>query len=178
MSAPPTAYGAIARLLHWIMFALIAVQVAGGLAIEAFPRASAARVLVLETHVSLGIVALLLVFARIASRLATRGLPPEGARWQRALASVVHGALYALMVAVPVVGYALADARGRGIPFFGMSAPEWLQTDRGLAHTLEEWHEALVWALVAVVAAHVAAALWHHFALRDGTLRRMLPARS
>ena len=31
--------------------------------------------------------------------------------------------------------------------------------------------------LLLVVAAHVAAALWHHLVLRDGVLRRMLPGR-
>jgi len=178
MSHSSTPYAAGARVLHWTMFALITVQVVGGLAIEWFPRASPARVFVLDWHVTLGIVALLLALARIARRLVERGRPPEGPRWQRALASAAHGALYALMVAVPLVGYALADARGRGIPFFGMNAPEWLATDRALAHTLEDLHSALAWALVAVVAAHAAAALWHHFVLRDDTLRRMLSGRA
>src|SRR6185436_755779 len=136
MSHSSTPYAAGARVLHWTMFALITVQVVGGLAIEWFPRASPARVFVLDWHVTLGIVALLLALARIARRLVERGRPTEGPRWQRALASAAHGALYALMVAVPLAGYALADARGRGIPFFGMNAPEWLATDRALAHTL------------------------------------------
>src|SRR5436190_3814965 len=126
MSPSPSPYGAVARLLHWTMFALITVQVVGGFAIEWFPRDSPARVFVLDWHVTLGIVALLLALARIARRLVERGRPLAGPRWQRTLASAAHGALYALMVAVPLVGYALADARGRGIPFFGMSAPEWL----------------------------------------------------
>jgi cytochrome b561 len=173
----PTAYGAAARFLHWTLFALIVVQIPGGLLIEAFPRASDARLFVLSTHTSLGIAALLIVLARIARRLASRGVEPVGPRWQRTLASVVHGALYVLMVAVPAFGYLLADARGRGIPFFGLDAPEWLATDRTLAGTLEDVHETLAWMLVAVVAVHVAAALWHHFVLRDDTLRRMLPAR-
>jgi cytochrome b561 len=176
MPAPAT-YGAIARLLHWTMFALIAVQVVGGLAIEWFPRASDGRVFMLSTHTTLGIVAFLLVLARIARRLAERGLPPEGPLWQRRLASAAHGPLYALMVAVPLVGYLLADARGRGIPFFGLDMPEWIATDRNLAHTLEDVHSTLAWVLVGVVALHAAAALWHHFVLKDDTLRRMLPSR-
>ena len=179
MPSASNPYGAVARLLHWLLFALIAIQVPGGLLIEAFPRASEARVFVLSTHTSLGIAALLLVLARIARRLAARGdVEAVGPRWQRALASAVHVALYVLMVAVPVVGYALADARGRGIPFFGLGAPEWLATNRSLAGTLEDVHETLAWALVAVVAVHVVAALWHHFVLRDETLRRMLPSRA
>jgi cytochrome b561 len=172
----PNAYGAAARFLHWALFALIAVQVPGGLLIEAFPRASDARLFVLSTHTSLGIAALLIVLARIARRLASGGVEPDGPRWQRTLARAVHGALYVLMVAVPVAGYLLADARGRGIPFFGLNAPEWLATDRALAGTLEDVHATLAWTLVAVVAVHVVAALWHHFVLRDDTMRRMLPS--
>jgi len=174
----PTAYGATARFLHWLMFALIAVQVVGGLSIEWFPRASAARAFVLEWHQTLGVVALLLALARIFRRLAERGLPVDGPLWQRRLASAAHVALYALMVVVPAIGYALADARGRGIPFFGVDLPEWIATDRALAHTLEDLHSTLAWVLVGVVAVHAAAALWHHFVLRDDTLRRMLPSRA
>lgn len=179
MPSASNPYGAVARLLHWLLFALIAVQIPVGLLIEAFPRASEARVFVLSTHTSIGIAALLLVLARIARRLAARAdVEPMGPRWQRTLASAVHVALYVLMVAVPVVGYALADARGRGIPFFGLGAPEWLETNRPLAGTLEDVHATLAWALVAVVAVHVVAALWHHLVLRDETVRRMLPSRA
>jgi len=174
----PTPYGAIARLLHWTMFALITVQVVGGLAIEWFPRASAGRTFVLEWHMTLGIVALLLALARFFRRLAEREVPVEGPAWQRRLATVAHAVLYALMVAVPVVGYALADARGRGIPFFGLAMPEWIATDRNLAHTLEDLHSTLAWVLVGVVAVHAAAALYHHFVRHDDTLRRMLPSRA
>jgi cytochrome b561 len=174
--AMPTPYGAIARLLHWAMFALITVQVVGGLAIEWFPRASAGRAFVLEWHMTLGIVALLLALARVFRRLAERGVPVEGPAWQQRLASIAHAALYALRVAVPLVGYALADARGRGIPFFGLAMPEWIATDRDLAHTLEDVHSTLAWVLVGVVAVHAAAALYHHFVRRDDTLRRMLPS--
>jgi len=174
----PTTYSAIARLLHWTMFALIAVQVVGGLAIEWFPRASAGRAFVMDWHQTLGIVALLLALARIARRLAERGVPLEGPPWQRRLASVAHALLYALIVAVPVVGYLQSDARGRGIPFFGLPMPEWLPADRALAHTLEDLHSTLAWVLVGVVAVHAAAALWHHYVLRDATLRRMLSSRA
>ena len=59
-------YGAIARWLHWTMFALIAVQIAGGIFLEDLPKGSALRGLAFDGHETAGIVAILLVLARVA----------------------------------------------------------------------------------------------------------------
>jgi len=169
-------YGTLARWLHWAMFAIIAVQVAGGLALDRVPRTSPLRGFAFDAHETLGIVALLLVLARLAWNRAHPGPAPEGAGWQHTAAKAAHGALYLLMIAVPVAGYAMMDAKGYGVAFFGWEAPEFIATDAGLAERLNRLHERLAWAFAGLVALHVAAAFWHHFGLRDGTLRRMLPA--
>ena len=62
-------YGAIARWLHWTMFALIAVQIAGGIFLEDLPKGSALRGLAFDGHETAGIVAILLVLARVAWKL-------------------------------------------------------------------------------------------------------------
>lgn len=176
--ATPERYGALARGLHWTMFAIVAVQVAGGLLLDSVPRNSPLRGLAFDAHETLGIVALLLVLARLAWNRSHPGPAPEGAGWQRRFAKLAHGALYLLMIAVPIAGYAMMDAKGYGVAFFGFDAPEFLATDAGLAERLNRLHERLAWAFAGLVALHVAAAFWHHFGLRDGTLRRMLPART
>lgn len=173
----PNRYGAIARWLHWTMFALIAVQIVGGFFLEDLPKGSALRGLAFDGHETLGIVAILLVLARVFWKLSHPGPDPEGAAWQRTLAKAGHAALYVLMIAVPVVGYAMVDAKGYDVAFFGWSGPDFLAKDADLAKTLNRLHERLAWALTGLVALHVAAAFWHHFGLRDGTMRRMLPAR-
>jgi len=40
-----------------------------------------------------------------------------------------------------------------------------------------EWHEKIGWAIIIVALGHAAAALYHHFVLKDRVLRRMLPGR-
>ena len=170
-------YGAIARWLHWTMFALIAVQIAGGIFLEDLPKGSALRGLAFDGHETAGIVAILLVLARVAWKRSHPVPAPEGSGLQQALAKAGHVALYVLMIAVPVVGYAMVDAKGYDVAFFGWSGPHFLVKDADLAETLNRMHGVLAWALTGLVAMHVAAAFWHHFGLRDGTMRRMLPAR-
>lgn len=176
-SDSPNRYGAIARWLHWTMFTLIAVQIVGGIFLEDLPKGSALRGFAFDGHETVGIVAILLVLARIAWKLSHPGPAPEGTGLQQALAKAGHVALYALMIAVPVVGYAMVDAKGYDVAFFGWSGPDFLAKDADLAKSLNQLHERLAWLLTGLVAAHVAAAFWHHFGLRDGTMRRMLPAR-
>ena len=85
-------------------------------------------------------------------------------------------ALYVLMIAVPVVGYAMVDAKGYDVAFFGWTAPDLVATDKALADRLNDLHSILAWALTAVVAVHIGAAVWHQVIVRDGTMQRMLPA--
>lgn len=180
MNAPTTAmrYGAIARWLHWTVFGLLALQLAGGLVLEDLPKPSWVRGFAFDAHETLGIVTLLLVLARLAWNRSHPGPAPAGSTWQRAAAKAGHAALYALMIAVPVVGYAMVDAKGYDVALFGWQGPDLLATNERLADRLEDLHETLAWALAALVALHVAAAFWHHFWLRDDTLRRMMPPRA
>jgi superoxide oxidase len=170
-------YGALARWLHWSFVALIAFQIIGAQLIDAFPRESFGRRFVLDTHESVGLAALLLVTARLAWKLANPTPAGLGPPWQQRLARVGHGALYLLLVAVPVAGYVVATARGHDPAFFGLTVPSLVEKNRELARSAKDIHEVLGWTLVALALAHAGAALWHHVVLRDATLRRMLPQR-
>ena len=169
-------FGAIAQLLHWGMFVLIVVQLVGGQVMGELPKKSAIRGFAYDSHETLGLIVLFLVFARLSWRMANPTPAAEGPPWQRLAARAVHLGLYVLMVAVPVVGYLMVDANGYDVAFFGWTAPDLVATDKALGDRLEELHEVLAWALTAVVAAHAGAALWHHVVVRDGTMKRMLPA--
>jgi cytochrome b561 len=96
--------------------------------------------------------------------------------WLDQLGRLAHYALYALLVAAPVVGIVLQFARGDALPVFGLFevASPWA-ADRAFAGAVKEVHEVLANALVILAALHAAAALLHHFALHDRTLLRMLP---
>lgn len=171
-------YGAIAQVLHWAIFVLIALQFAGGELIGAFARGSPERGLVIDVHESAGLATLALIAVRLAWRLVDRTPPVHGPPWQRRAAGIVHAGLYAVMVAVPVAGIVVAAARGHDLALFGIALPQLLARDRAVARAAADVHEALAWALAAVVAVHAAAAFWHHVVARDATLARMLPRRN
>jgi cytochrome b561 len=93
------------------------------------------------------------------------------------MAGLTHLALYALLLALPVLGWAMSSASGTPVHFFGLTLPPILGEDDDLADTLQVWHVNAAWALLVLATVHVAAALWHHFVRRDRTLRMMLPRR-
>lgn len=169
-------FGVVAQWLHWGMFALIALQLVGGHVLEELPKRTALRGFAFDAHETLGLIALFLVFLRLSWKLANPTPVASGQPWQQIAKRAAHVALYVLMIAVPVVGYAMVDAKGYDVAFFGWTAPDLVATDKALADRLNDLHSILAWALTAVVAVHIGAAVWHQVIVRDGTMQRMLPA--
>jgi len=161
-------------LLHWATAALLlasfALAVAGAW-IEADGWDALARL----GHRTVGAIVFVLTVIRGVTRLRTS--PPRSLaarRWQSRAATLLHAALYGLLVAIPVLGYLTESARKGTVHFIAFDGPALVPHDRALAETLQAVHQGLAWTLAAIVAAHVAAAAWHHFLLRDRTLLRML----
>ena len=96
----------------------------------------------------------------------------------KAVAAAVHVGLYALMIGLPLLGWAILSAEGKPVPFFAWELPPLLGPSESRAEIFEELHEAGATAGYALVALHAAAALAHHYLLRDNVLRRMLPRRA
>lgn len=163
--------------LHWLMLALIAIVYASMELRGLFPRGSAPRELMKATHFALGISVLALVIVRIAARLpsSTPPITPPPSPAQRLLAGIAHLALYAFMIAMPLLGWLMFSAEGKTVPFFGLDLPPLIGPDKALAHDLEEWHELGATLGYWLIGLHAAAALLHHYVQRDNTLRRMLP---
>ena len=170
-------YGSISIALHWlIVLQLIAVYACINLT-DFFPENSDPRQALLMWHYMLGLSVLAVAVLRVANRLS--GPVPEALpgipRWQNAVASVTHLALYALLLAMPVLGWLTLSASGQPIPFFGATLPPLIGPDKTLAHQIEKIHETLGVVGYYLIGLHVAAALFHHYLRRDGTLQRMLP---
>jgi cytochrome b561 len=165
--------------LHWIMLLLIAAAVATIELREIFPRGSDPRELMKAWHFSLGLTVFGLVWVRLLARRARPAAPMARASggWQHVLASLAHLALYALMIAMPLAGWALLGAEGKPVLFFGLALPPLTGRDGELAEVIEQLHEIGGNILYVLVGVHAAAALAHHYLLRDDTLRRMLPGR-
>ena len=89
-------------------------------------------------------------------------------------ARAAHGLLYALMVLIPLSGWLMSSAKGFQTVWFGvLPIPDLLSRDKELGDLLQEVHEILNAALMLTLSGHVVAALWHHFVLKDDTLKRM-----
>ena len=174
---PRDRWGGVSQSLHWLVVVLILATGLIGLLMGDM-RASPTKVQVYALHKSLGLTILALAVLRLGWRLAA-GAPAAVTgtpRWQARLASVTHWLLYALLLAIPLSGWAFNSAAGYPLQWFGLfNLPALVGRDADLRVTVRDLHEALFWALVAVTVLHAAAALYHHAVLRDATLARMLP---
>lgn len=133
----------------------------------------------LEGHRHFGLFVLFLFFVRVVLRIRLGKLPSadNASRIVHILAGLTHIALYALLLALPMLGWALSSAQDKPVHLFGATLPNLVGADEDLADTLQTWHVDAAWLLLGLVTLHVCAALWHHFVLRDGVLRTMLPRR-
>ena len=170
------AYGSLARFLHWAIVLLIVPQYFIAEAAEELPK-GLERLQLMDWHKSLGMLVLLLTLARIGWKIVNRGLPgPIGNPWQRKAAAAGHGLLYLLVLAQPISGWAMSSAANFPVTLFGwFQFPALVAENDALHEALEEVHEVLFCSLVTVAAVHIAAALYHHFMLKDSVLRRMSP---
>ena len=167
-------------ILHWLTVALV---LAGVLFVLTRDQVGARELkrLLLDHHRSLGLLVLTLVGLRILTRLwRRRGMVRHELPWELRLASTAgHWGLYALLVVTPLLGWALTNAHGQDLSLFGLvGLPPLVAPDDELADTLADWHTLGAWSLLALVAAHSVAALWHHFVRRDDVLHSMLPWRA
>ena len=160
-------YSAIAMTLHWIIAVLIVVQLGLGWYMnEYLPDHSPAQDRIQDIHVTVGLSILILVLIRIGVRLTHPAPPlPSGMPvWERLLAHTSHLVFYALMLAMPLTGWALVSIRHEGIPFFNLAWPAMPLLDhlakpeaRALGGQLKHIHIfILVWIALINLALHVA----------------------
>ena len=170
-------YGVVAQFFHWAVVILIIVQYVLANWADGLPLGSA-KIAVLARHKSFGITILALVLLRLVWRWFNT-VPPEPLampRWQKITARVSHIAMYALLLATPVVGWLMSSARNFPVSWFGLvTLPDFIAPNRPAYDFLHEAHEFMALTLLALALLHVAAALKHHFVDRDNVLRRMLP---
>jgi cytochrome b561 len=172
-------YGSLSIGMHWLMLLLL-VAVYACIELRGFyPRGSAPREGLKQWHSMLGLAVFALVWLRLALRL-KRPQPrivPSVPVWQHRLAAAMHLALYAFMIAMPLLGWLLLSAEGKPVPFFGLELPALVGADAAYADSLETLHETIGTAGYYLVGLHALAALFHHYFMHDNTLLRMLPQR-
>ena len=168
-------YGLIQIVLHWTAAAIIAVLLPLGLWMTGLDYYHRWYVAAPDLHRALGVLFALLLVVRLAARLAQvrpRTLARPG--WERRAAAAAHLLLYLLPVLLVVSGYLISTADGRPVDVFGwFEVPATLHGIERQEDIAGDIHFALAMLLLAVIALHAAAALRHHFVIRDSTLRRM-----
>ncbi|WP_448100245.1 cytochrome b [Luteibacter jiangsuensis] len=164
--------------LHWLTVLCVAVA-ATLILLRDELDGRALRAWLLEGHRHAGLLVLLLFAVRVWLRVRYGKLQPGGdhSRIVRFGAALTHVALYALLLALPLLGWAMCGAAGLDVHFFGLTLPAIVGENEDLADRLQAWHVDAAWALLMLVILHLSAALWHHFVVRDHTLRMMLPGR-
>lgn len=165
--------------MHWLTLVLLLAVYASIELHGIFPKGSDTRELMKTWHFMLGLSVFALVLVRLPLRLALGAPPitPAPPAWQHRLALAMDTALYAILLALPLLGWLVLSAKGKAIPFFGLDLPALVAPDKALAKNIEEVHETLGTLGYWLIGVHAGAALVHHHLMRDDTLRRMWPRR-
>jgi len=164
-------YPAALRILHWVRAALILGLIAAGFTMTVLSDDATSKfALLYPWHKSFGVLVWLIVLAQLVIRAISRlpGPAPLPAH-ERILSQAVHVLIYALLLIVPLMGYAMSSsyAESDGVFFFGIDLPELLPKNEQ-AFKLFQWlHKTLAYSLLALIALHVAGALKHRFFDKD-----------
>ncbi len=166
-----------ARVLHWLMAAMILTMLFVGVTMVASLQW---RPALIDLHRPLGIAILLLAVVRLVNRVRHRPppLPADLPAWQAAAAHASHWVLYALMLTMPLIGWAMLSAGGYPIVMWsGVHLPAIVPHDPALYAALRNAHSLLAYVLFATVVAHLSAALFHLWVRRDGVFQAMSKGR-
>ncbi|MBX9835059.1 MAG: cytochrome b/b6 domain-containing protein [Burkholderiaceae bacterium] len=167
--------------LHWLM-ALLLVATAATIELKGiYLKGSAERELLKTVHFMLGASVFVLVWLRLLARISgtTPPITPPLPVWQAWFSHAVQWVLYALMVALPVLGWLILSANGKPVTLLGGLQMPLLPISQSREAMLrfKEIHETAATLGYGLVALHSAAALAHHYFQRDNTLLRMVPKR-
>ena len=171
----PTQFAFLSRVLHWLMAVLLVTMLFVGVSMVA--KLGDYHWL-LALHRPLGILILILAAIRLVTRLLTRApaLPPDMSQLERLVVKMSEYLLYALFIALPLVGWGMLSAGHFQMVMFGsVHLPPILPAKPELYATLRETHTILAYLLFLTFLAHFGAVLFHTLILRDGLLSRMVP---
>lgn len=169
----PQKFTAVSRMFHWLTALLIFAALLIGFTMVNWLAGYATLRMI---HMSIGIVILVVAILRILNRVRHHppALPPTLGRIERLVVTWTERAMYTLLLAQPLVGWAMVSATGKPVRVFSVvGLPRIAPFNIDVFSVLRETHSILAYLLVVVVAAHVSAVLAHSIVLRDGMLRRM-----
>ncbi|TFZ07705.1 cytochrome b [Ramlibacter humi] len=171
-----TRYSTLEQALHWATAILVVVAFIYGPGGSETRIYSAARDADRRLHETLGLCVLALTAVRLCWRaFSPRPDPVAVSRWMGLAAKAVQVLLYALLFAVPLTAISGAWLEGHPVTWLGGDIGPWVRESHGIGATLSELHGWLGDTILWLAGLHALAALYHHFVLRDGVLRSMVP---
>ena len=176
-SAPRPPFDRVTIGIHWATV-LIVLALFSSAWLHAYSHDSVHKALLLQIHRSLGVTIWMITIMRVLWRLTRAELPPFPAsmsRLHRAVVRVSEYALYALLLVQPATGLAATLLRGRQFALFFWHVPPLISESKTIWISLEQIHAIGACAFGALILGHAAAALIHHFVLRDDVLECMAP---
>lgn len=176
MTTSPQKYTRLSRILHWTMAVLIAVQFFTIFYVFVRGENDPAVLTMVKTHHASGMIVFVLLLIRLANRLLTQQpqLPNEHfTPLQVRLAKIGHLVLYALILGMPITGYAIMDASPYNAFFLSVQMPDVIDANEATMSRAMLLHWIGAWAIGLVILGHVALAILHNRKL-PGFLRRML----
>ncbi len=169
------AYDAVARTLHWLTVLLIAVQFVIGWTMPDIHK-DTQPVGLIAWHLGVGSALIAVMVIRVIWRLTHWPTPDELPPLLSVVSRITHFLLYAALVVVPLLGWINASSRGWTVSLLGLVPyPALSEQGSAVGHEMGDVHGVLAWVLFALIALHVAAAVFHRVVLKDHVLQRMLP---
>ncbi len=171
-------YAPISIAIHWITLILM-IAIYGSIELhETIPRGNPLRGATEDWHIYLGftVFALALIRLIINLQLATPPITPRPPSWQMLINKGMKVYLYALMLVAPLLGWAYLSANDEPITWFFIQMPAIVPVSETLAEFSEEAHEILGLSGYFFIPIHALAGLYHHYLVKDDSLKRMLPA--
>lgn len=172
MTGPPR-FPIRSRILHWLTAVLVFAALLIGFTMINTLGCYAALV---GVHMTIGVTILVVTIVRLVNRLRSTppNWPPTVGKLEGRIVTLSERAMYTLLLAQPLVGWAMVSAAGRPpVLLGGLHLPRIAPFDADVYFALRQAHTVLALLLVAVIAAHVSAILLHTLTLRDGMLSRM-----
>ena len=172
-------WGSVQIGLHWVIAALILVQVPVAWAMVAVSPGGLQNVLY-NMHKNVGVIVLVLAIVRLGWRWAhpVPLLPADLPAWQAMAARVTHVLLYLILFLMPITGFLYTALSGYPVPLLMVwDISKLVTVNKPAGEWFKLAHLSLQWLLYLVVVLHVAGALQHHLVRKDGVLRRMLSSR-
>ena len=172
----PDRYGTVARYLHWSIAVGVAIMLIIGF-FHGYITDKALRSTFMRFHMSLGILILVLMLARLLWAL-TNHKPqplPNIPRWQQIASKAAHGLLYVLLILMPISGWVMVNAHGGSPGFFGLfNLPTIAPANKAFGSFMSDVHSFLAWAIIVVVAVHLIAIIKHLVVDKHNLLKRMV----